>query len=226
MATVTVTEKRSGKWLRSAIISLLGGGNQREREVWMTEVETANGFYDYYAVLEAYENLTYRQMVKAEKFLHDHPTASAAAVLARAACDASLYGDQHLNNTVLLYTEDIPPRADETELYCVIKGYRKDYSLLTAEEQDGIRACTKFALWHYVSDSNDGTLVQYRPDGEDASEIIISLADKQIKEHLFKNPGHVDEMLRIRDDNPTMTGAQLVAAVDGSVHRSLATGAL
>lgn len=196
------------------------------RETWIREVETANGFYDYYAVLEAYDNLTSRQMAMAEKFLIDHPTSDAASVLARAAYDASLYGDHHLTNTVLLYTEDIPPRSDAKELYCIIKGYQKDYSQLSAAQRDGIRACTKFTLEHYVSDSNDRTLVRDKPDDEDASEVIIFLADKQVKAHLLSNPADVDDMLRIRDENPSLSGVHLVAAVDGSVHRSLATGAL
>lgn len=237
-ALVTEPEKYTGEWLRFEILELLPPTHVIDRQLWKEHVEAQNGGYGYDAVVEAYGNLTRTQMKLAEAFLTSHETdPRAAAILARAAYDASMNRECCLSNTVFLYDDltqySFSPtrnRFDKEEhcIYRVVRSFRKDITKKSREQQDGIRAVAQFTLANFGSEQGyDDKWVRWTYDtSTDRDEVMVYLADDLIRECLQRHPDAVDRMLSIKEENPEITATALAAIIEGDTTAPLAGGAL
>lgn len=227
----------SGTRLRGMIKQSLLSHGGSSRSAWEEKVESETGAYEHDSVLEAYDNLSRSQLLRAEAFvvLHfNNPVAT--ATLARAAYDSSLYGGHILNNTILMFKEVDRYRRfqsrqfinSDMDTYRVICGFTEDISRLPKDEQQGRITAAQFMLGHSRSASIDYSWISISKgyESEHGPEEVIQISNPALRNLLYRSPGKADEMLAIKRENPRISAVSLAAVMDGKSAKSLVSGEL
>lgn len=236
-------DKYSGEWLREKISAGLDldGGMPSDywkpaRNAWRRYVESANGEYDYDSCLEAYGDLTGKQMKAIEDFLNKNRTLHAAQNVARAAYDSVYHGDRYLNNLISLYEDAIlydcdsffPEFSDyQYDTYRVACGITTDLATVTDDELGVAKAQSKLAFALFRADSSNRWIawkgIEQTGYGHGS---FIRLVDKPLRAYLRENPKGVDGVLNAAKLHPELESVALISLVSNESHVALVEGTL